>query len=98
LKKFLPPSATLTVRYEYLASDTESELRRICDFLEVDFDAQMLDFAAADSHIANGNRMRFAESSDIWLDERWRNELTTPLLQYFERHAGELNKQLGYYD
>ena len=98
LEEYIPESALLTVRYEALASDPEGELKRICAFLGTEFSAQMLDFAAADSHIANGNRMRFGHSSAIRLDERWRNELTAPMLEYFERHAGTLNRQLGYGD
>jgi hypothetical protein len=98
LEKYIPESALLTVRYEALASNPESELRRVCEFLGAEFSAQMLDFAAADSHIANGNRMRFGHTSEIRLDERWRDELPKPMLNYFERRAGMLNRQLGYND
>lgn len=96
LKKHLPDSALLTVHYEALASSPESELKRISEFLGVDFSPQMLEFGTAESHIANGNRMRFVQSSEIRLDERWREELSAPMLQFFEQTAGELNKQLGY--
>jgi hypothetical protein len=98
LKKQLPDAALLTVRYETLASSPESELRRISEFLRIDFYPNMLKFAASESHIANGNRMRFGQSSDIKLDERWREELSVPMLRFFERRAGKLNRQLGYYD
>jgi len=98
LKKYIPEQALLTVRYEALASDPEAELRRVCAFIGTEFSTQMLDFAAADSHIANGNRMRFGQSSAIRLDERWRDELSKAMLDYFERHAGTLNRQLGYGD
>ena len=98
LKKYLPESALLVVHYEDLAGHPDDELRRISEFLGIDFRANMLDFAATDSHIANGNRMRFVRSSEIRLDERWRKELSTPLLHYFDRRAGELNRQLGYVD
>jgi len=58
----------------------------------------MLEFGSAESHIANGNRMRFVQSSEIKLDERWREQLSAPMLRFFERHAGELNRELGYKD
>jgi len=90
--------ALLTVRYAVLTTNPESELKRISDFLGIDFCPQMLEFAALDQHIANGNRMRFGQSSEIKLDERWRKELSAPMLRFFEHHAGELNKQLGYCD
>jgi hypothetical protein len=96
LKKHLPDSALLTVHYEALATSPMSELKRISEFLGINFHPQMLEFGNAESHIANGNRMRFVQSSEIKLDERWREQLSAPMLQFFEQRAGELNKQLGY--
>lgn len=98
LETYLPESALLTVRYEALAMNPQAELGRICAFLGMEFDPKMLEFGAADAHIANGNRMRFGKSSEIRLDERWRKELPAPLLAYFERRAGKLNRLLGYTD
>ncbi len=98
LKKHLPDSALLTVRYEDLAGSPGSELKRVCQFLGIDFRPEMLEFGASNSHIANGNRMRFLKSSDIRLDERWREELSAAMLRYFQRRAGKLNSQLGYPD
>jgi hypothetical protein len=96
LRSALPEWSWLTVRYESLATQPELELRRLADFLGIEFHTKMLDFAAAESHIANGNRMRFGRISDIRLDEKWREELSAPMLRFFERHAGQLNRQLGY--
>ena len=98
LEKHVPESALLAVRYEDLAADPKSELTRVSNFLGIDFQPQMLEFAALNSHIVNGNRMRFVQSSDIKLDERWRKELSAPMLRFFERRAGKLNRQLGYDD
>lgn len=42
-KLLLKPEAYLEVKYENLVSDTTAELRRICEFLGVDFVPQMLD-------------------------------------------------------
>ena len=98
LTKHLPESALLTVHYEDLATDPESQLKQICEFLGIDYQPQMLEFGSAESHIANGNRMRFVQSSEIKLDERWREQLSAPMLRFFERHAGELNRELGYKD
>lgn len=96
LGKRLPEPALLNVHYEALATSPEAELRRIADFLGIDFHPQMLRFAESDSHIANGNRMRFGKRSEIKFDERWRRELPEPMLQFFEHRAGELNRELGY--
>lgn len=96
LRRQLPDDALLTVHYEALASRPEPELRRISDFLDIDYCPQMLEFGASESHIVNGNRMRFRENSKIKLDERWREELSQSMLRFFDRRAGKLNRQLGY--
>ena len=50
-------SAYLEVRYEDLVSDTEGTLRRICAFVELDFDAAMLDYHRhAGERLAEMNR------------------------------------------
>ncbi len=48
--------------------------------------------------VATGNQKWFSQDSEIKLDERWRKEPSSPMLRLFERHAGEVNKQLGYCD
>jgi hypothetical protein len=94
----LPKSCWLTVRYEDLATDADAELRRISEFLEIGYDPLMLDFGETESHIANGNRMRFNRSSEVRFDQEWRNTLSDDSLRFFERRAGKLNRQLGYGD
>lgn len=96
LPRYLPDAALLTIRYEDLAGSPDVTLRRITDFLGIEFDPGMLDFAASETHIANGNRMRFVNDSTIRLDERWRRELTGAMRQFFERRGGTLNRRLGY--
>lgn len=64
------------VSYEQLLNDTEGTCRRICSFLEIEFDEQMLDLADADlsavypgpehNHLRNGKieRQRFANAAE----------------------------------
>ena len=85
----------LNIRYESLATDPESELKRLCEFLRIPYEIEMLKFLDKEHHITNGNNMRFS-SSVIRLDEKWRNGLTPGQLDYFRRHAGKLNASLGY--
>ena len=44
LSQKLPPDRQISVKYEALVSDPHSELRRITDFLGLDFDPAMLDY------------------------------------------------------
>ena len=47
----------LEIRYEDLVSDTEATLRRICEFIELDFDPAMLDYHRnASARLAEMNR------------------------------------------
>jgi hypothetical protein len=94
----IPESSRLHVSYESLTSDPKSELRRICNFLGIEYRSELLQFANSDSHIANGNRMRLQQCSEIRRDENWRVKLSPTQLAFFERHAGDLNRQFGYQD
>lgn len=96
LRRHLPDNQFIKVHYEHLAASPGSELRRISDFIGVEFEPGMLDFTARRSHILNGNRMRFAETSEIRLDQKWKSRLDEAQLQYFESQAGDLNRSLGY--
>ena len=60
--------------YEQLALDPEASLRRLCQWLDIDFDARMLAPAQhSNSHILSGNRMRFDASrgQSIHYDGAW---------------------------
>ncbi|HEX2388720.1 MAG TPA: sulfotransferase [Solirubrobacterales bacterium] len=47
----------LEIRYEDLVSDTEGTLRRICEFVELEFDPEMLDYhRRAEQRLAEMNR------------------------------------------
>jgi hypothetical protein len=95
-QKHLTKDQWLLVHYENFATDPARELRRICDFLGIGFEESMLAFAETEQHIANGNNMRFNRNSTVRLDERWREDLSAPMLAYFDRRAGALNRSLGY--
>lgn len=83
------------VKYEDLSQNTSQTLGAICNFLGLEYEDGMLNFAAAVHHITNGNDMRFS-GSEIRLDEKWRKGLTEDQLSYFAARAGECNASLGY--
>ncbi len=88
----------LLVRYEDLCNNPQGELRRICQFLSLEFSEEMLDFRKSGHHDIDGNRMRFDTSKEIVNRETWRQELECTDLQIFERFAGSINRRLGYSD
>ncbi len=77
LSHWLPSNDVLYCRYEELAVCPERELRRICAFLGLDYEARMLtEFPTIEQVGIGGNRMRFSASADIALDEAWKRELS----------------------
>jgi hypothetical protein len=91
----LPRSQWVEVRYEELCADPGATLRRLAPFLGLDPDQTLLDFRSRQQHVI-GNGMRMDTTSEIKLDERWRQHLTGEDLRVFNEVAGKLNRKYGY--
>lgn len=96
LERHVDPNHILQVRYEDIAGNTAGEVSRICEFLGLEYEPEMLEFATHVHHSTNGNDMRFSNSSHISIDTSWRQKLTEAQVRYFEAKAGWLNRELGY--
>ncbi|HZL95751.1 MAG TPA: sulfotransferase [Vicinamibacterales bacterium] len=96
LERSVPSRDLLRVRYEDLTADPARELHRLCQFIGIKFDVDMLEFRAQRHHIANGNDMRFGKNPSIRTDQTWKSALSAADLAYFEARAGALNRRLGY--
>jgi len=87
----------LRVHYEALASRPEATLRRICAFLGIAYEADMLDYRDAFYVGVGGNRMRKRDRSRIERDERWKQELSDRRRLMFNlKGGGLLNRYYGY--
>ena len=76
---------SLILRYEELCSHPEQELRRLCEFIGIAFDAAMLRPADASHHLVHVSDSPYlADQNEISLDERWRAELAPELLGRIE--------------
>jgi hypothetical protein len=89
------PQRRLEISYEGLCADTEGTLRRIFSFLGVDATRERPAFRAAVHHVI-GNGMRLDSTSEVRLDERWREALSDTDLGIFDAVAGQMNRRLGY--
>lgn len=95
----ISPKQVHQLRYESLCRDPESAIHRVCQFLEIPFDQDMLTLRKKEAHNIGGNLMRFRYGeTTIRLDERWREELSADDLKVFERIGGRWNRRLGYGD
>ena len=93
--KCLDRSQWIRVHYETLCSDPEDTVARILDFVGADPSLWNKDFRAAPQHIV-GNGMRLDSSSEIRLDERWKEALGEQELHEFDAVAGDVNRRYGY--
>jgi hypothetical protein len=91
----LPRNQWTEVRYEELCADPAATLKRLATFLDLDPDQVTLDFRARTQHVI-GNGMRMDTTSEIKLDERWKEVFSNEDLQAFDGVAGELNRKYGY--
>ncbi|EKU97437.1 sulfotransferase domain protein [Leptolyngbya sp. PCC 7375] len=97
-----PPDngAIFTLYYEQLISTSEDCLKKLCNFLELSFDASMLDYYTHQSKRVNvnrepwkGNAVRPVSSKSL---TRWQRELSTAEIATIESVAGSEMCQLGY--
>jgi hypothetical protein len=91
----LPRHQWTEVRYEELCANPEATVRRLASFLGLDPAETVLDFRSREQHVI-GNGMRMDSNSEIRLDERWRDELSSAQLHMFDAVAGDLNRRYGY--
>lgn len=85
----------IQVRYEDLCRNVDGVLARVTDFLGLDRGTHYNEFKAVAHHVV-GNGMRLDGSSEVILDERWRDVLTPQNLSDFDAVAGRLNRSYGY--
>jgi hypothetical protein len=97
LKK-LPPGRVFHLQYEALAQAPQDKLREAFAFIGVDpeVDATVGYKTRVEHHII-GNQMRLNTVETIVFDEKWRKQLTPPMLAEFEQAGGgKMNQQNGY--
>lgn len=95
LEAILPPERFLRVHYEELCTRTEAELARVARFAGLEPATGPVDFRETEHHII-GNRMRLAGSTEVVLDERWRERLSEAQVEEVRRRTRSERWQLGY--
>jgi hypothetical protein len=93
-REHFPRSRWLTVRYEDLCTDVHGVLGRIFEFAGVP-NLAIDDFRASEHHVI-GNRMRLRPTSQITVDETWKDALRAADLAIVESVAGKANRACGY--
>jgi hypothetical protein len=83
----------LEVRYETLTAEPEAELRRICTFLELPFDPQML---VSSMRFMDADAVPVAERRIIPNSDKWRSYFDDRTIAALESLAGRQLFELGY--
>ncbi len=93
--KTIDPKCVTTIHYEDVCQTPLGTLGTVHQFLGLDPTKCTLEFRNTPQHVI-GNGMRLDSTSEIRLDERWREQLSDDDLSTFERVAGAANRRYGY--
>lgn len=86
LRALLPRDAWCDVRYEDLIASPETELRRVCGFLGVEFSERMFDYASKTSYAL----------PDVKLNYQWKAGMSRQDVQQLEAKMGDQLSSRGY--
>jgi hypothetical protein len=75
------------LRYEELCLNPEIQVKRLCKFLEVEYDPKMLLFKTIKGHTLTGNRMRYNPNQKICLDLSWKDGLSQEELRLITENS-----------
>ena len=93
------PGYVLRVRYEDLVLDQETHLRRICRFLELPFEAEMMGYYQSKSFVSkNRENKNTFKAPDAALTTKWRRKLTPHQIWVFDSVVRPLLGETGYDD
>jgi hypothetical protein len=85
----------LELRYEALVAEPEAEVRRVCAFAGLGFDAGMLDYVGRTDSARKAHQQRLNEPPRRGVRD-WRREMDAGDLRAFESVSGGLLDELGY--
>jgi hypothetical protein len=94
-RRYFPSHRWLTLRHEDLCADPDGTLTRLHGFIGVPSTNGYHKFRAVDHHII-GNQMRLSSTSEIRLDESWKQALTPEQMTTIDHLVAPLNRRYGY--
>ncbi len=94
----LPPGRYLEVRYEDLVEDAAGKVKEICGFLDLEFDAAMLDYTerARDSVLPRAALYNPNVTRPPARTRAWQTSMAPRAVAAFEAVAGDVLADLGY--
>ncbi|MEA2517440.1 MAG: hypothetical protein QOG16_1278 [Actinomycetota bacterium] len=95
----LPPGRYLELMYEDLIEDSEGEIKTLCDFLDLEFDAGMLDHGERASGVILDRARKFnplITQKPVARTSNWTTSMKPSHVEVFEAVAGHALVALGY--
>ncbi len=95
----LHPERYCEIRYEDLLENPEREARRLCEFIGIEFNPEMLNFHSSEmaQAIANSStHSMLGKPIDAANREKWRTQMTSEDIAYFDWVAGAALATTGY--
>jgi hypothetical protein len=91
------PENFFFIKFEDMLQDLESSMKSACEFLNVEFDAEMLNYNKKESYyeIKKENIHTF-KKPDMLLTKKWQQKLSTHEIDVIESVAGDLLEDFGY--
>ena len=100
LGEWMGPEQYLEVKFEDLVLDTESQLRRICDFVCEDFSSEMLEYYRTQNneipHDRTGLHYNTDQPPKTSRTFAWKTEMSKADAAIFQRYGGRMLMECGY--
>ena len=77
----------LRLRFEDLVTDTEASMRRVCDFLDIDFSSAVLEYTQGGTATRSNSSFATTTGIDHGVLTRYRDTLPAETLAYLEKHC-----------
>ena len=91
------PKSCLIVRFEDLIEDQHTQLLKICDHLEINFDKSMLDYHKEKmKYVPNKQNINTNKAPDAELASKWKKKLTDKQIDIINTYAGDTLTKFRY--
>jgi hypothetical protein len=91
------PENFFFIKFEDMLQDLESSMKSACNFLDVEFDAEMLNYNKQESYYEiKKENMHTFKKPDIQLTKKWQQKLSAHEIDVIEYVAGDMLDDLGY--
>lgn len=93
------PNNVLTLLYENLVTDMETELKKLCSFLHIPFEHKMLSYHEAKAELeSNKQNVNTLKAPSRQITEKWKTELSKSDIYVVTSICGKILQKLGYVD